>query len=89
MERKKVLHMASIAFSSGSRLVPLSYGTTVHLDMFWNAMLYSECPLRTDPGRKETLAFTRREASHWHPKGDIMQPMKKPIRLMGMVFQID
>jgi hypothetical protein len=23
------------------------------------------------------------------PKGDFMKPMKKPIRLFGMVFQID
>ena len=39
-------------------------------------------------GNTETLAQGDRPCIG-NPKGEIMKPMKKPIRLLGMVFQID
>ena len=39
-------------------------------------------------GSKDTLAQGGYPALV-NPKGDIMKPMKKPVRLLGMVFQID
>jgi hypothetical protein len=41
-----------------------------------------------DQGTKQTLAPGERPHIG-HPKGEVMKPMKKPIRLLGMVFQID
>jgi hypothetical protein len=45
-------------------------------------------PKREYQGSKETLALGEGLALVI-PKGDFMMPMKKPIRLMGVVFQID
>ena len=39
-------------------------------------------------GSEDTLAPGERPRIG-NPKGDLMKPMKKPIRLLGMVFQID
>jgi len=43
----------------------------------------------TYQGGKETLALGERPCIEVILKGGLMKLMKKPIRLMGMVFQID
>jgi hypothetical protein len=44
--------------------------------------------IRNIQGTKQTLALGERPRIG-NPKGETMKPMKKPIRLLGMVFQID
>jgi hypothetical protein len=45
-------------------------------------------PYGTFQGNKKTLALGEGLALVI-PKGELMGPMKKPIRLLGVVFQID
>src|SRR5437870_2948733 len=48
-------------------------------------------PMRnTQYSREAKRPWHRAKALHWYnPEGELMQPMKKPVRLLGMVFQID
>lgn len=57
--------------------------------MFTLTLVDITCYTMEIQGRKKPWHQARREASHWNQKGAFMKPMKKPIRLLGMVFQID
>jgi len=69
-------------------LAGLLFGTYVCLDFHAAAWYAWNVPEREPQGSKDTLAPGERPRIG-NPKGDLMKPMKKPIRLLGMVFQID
>ncbi len=47
-------------------------------------------PMRNNlPGKRRNLGTGYIPCIGTYPKGDAMKPMKKPVRLLGMVFQID
>jgi hypothetical protein len=52
-------------------------------------MIYLKCSERNRPGKEKDPGTRPASLALVLPKGELMKPMKKPVRLLGMVFQID